>query len=225
MQLIFDLDGTLTDPFVGITTCIRYALEHVGQPAPAATDLRWCIGPPLRQSFVTLLGPPHAHLADEALLRYRERFGTVGLYENQLYPDIPATLEALRADGHTLRVASSKPVVYVRRIVEHFGLSSHFATVDGSELDGTRVDKGDLLAHVTVRDGLQPGETLMIGDREHDVRGAQVNGIAALGVLWGYGSRDELERAGAAACVGQPLDLPGVARAWMASGPRPAGAR
>jgi phosphoglycolate phosphatase len=217
MHLLFDLDGTLTDPFVGITTCIRFALTALGRPAPPADELRWCIGPPLKQSLATLLGAGHAHLADEALAKYRERFGSVGLFENTLYPAVPGVLEALKADGHLLRVATSKPRIYATRIVEHFGLLPFFESVEGSELDGRHVDKGPLIAHILETHGLAPGDVLMIGDREHDVAGARANGVAAIGVLWGYGSRAELEGAGAIACAATPDDLLALVRRGTSS--------
>ncbi len=212
MHLLFDLDGTLTDPFVGITTCIRHALLSLGRPAPPADELRWCIGPPLKQSLAALLGPGHSHLTDEALALYRERFGSVGLFENERYPDVPGVLASLQAEGYTLRVATSKPAVYARRIVDHFGLSGFFEAVDGSELDGRHVNKGDLIAHVLAGRRLAPAGVLMIGDREHDVAGARANGVEALGVLWGYGSREELERAGALACAATPGELLALVR-------------
>jgi len=205
--LLFDLDGTLTDPFVGITACIRHALTALGRPAPPADQLRWCIGPPLRDSLATLLGADHAHKADEALAVYRERFGRVGLFENQAYPGIREALAGLQERGHVLRVATSKPAVFARRIIEHFDLARYFTSVDGCELDGTRGDKRSLIAYILREYGLTPGETLMIGDREHDVIGARENGVAAIGVLWGFGSREELEAAGALRLVATPEGL------------------
>ena len=145
MHLLFDLDGTLTDPFPGITKCIQHALTSLGQPLPSAESLRWCIGPPLKSSLITLLGPLHAHLADEALARYRERFSSVGLFENNVYDDIVRTLDELQKCGHSLSVATSKPTVFAERIIQHFGLTRYFRAVDGSELDGTRSDKALLI--------------------------------------------------------------------------------
>ena len=210
MHLLFDLDGTLTDPFPGITACIQDALAGLGRPVPPTDTLRWGIGPPLKQAFVTLLGPQDEHLADAAITKYRERFSTVGLFENRVYPGIEGALDELRAGGYSLGVATSKPTVFAQRIVEHFGLKRYFRSVDGSELDGTRVDKTSLIAHLLQRDAIVPGEALMIGDREHDMIGAQRNGVAGLGVLWGYGTREELEAAGAYACAAAPGDLPAI---------------
>jgi phosphoglycolate phosphatase len=210
MHLLFDLDGTLTDPFPGITKCIQNALTSLGQPMPSAESLRWCIGPPLKNSFLRLLGPLHEHLADEAVARYRERFGSVGLFENSVYPGIEQTLEDLKNCGHSLSVATSKPFVFAERIIQHFGLSRYFHSVYGSELDGTRSDKAQLIDHILKREQIDPSSVVMIGDREHDMIGASHNSVAGLGVLWGYGTREELEAAGASACAAAPSDLVGL---------------
>jgi phosphoglycolate phosphatase len=193
--LFFDLDGTLTDPKPGITGSIQYALEKLGREVPSQDELAWCIGPPLRASFAMLLGGEEQ--ADRGVELYRERFGDVGLFENSVYPDIEAVLAALGSSHPRMFVATSKPHVFAKRIVEHFGLSRHFEHVFGSELDGTRVHKNDLLAYALQQTGVDPSSALMIGDRSHDVLGAKANGIAAIGVTYGYGSREELIAAGA----------------------------
>lgn len=193
--VFFDLDGTLTDPRIGITRSIQYALERLDAPVPETDDLLWCIGPPLRASFVRLLGGEER--ADEALALYRERFGDIGLYENDLYDGIPETLAAFAAAGTRLFVATSKPHVYAKRIVEHFGIADPFERVFGSELEGTRVDKTDLLAYALTETGADPAACAMIGDREHDIIGAVNNGLYPVGVLYGYGTQDELQSAGA----------------------------
>jgi phosphoglycolate phosphatase len=207
MHLLFDLDGTLTDPFPGITKCIQYALVAMGRPEPAAESLRWCIGPPLKKSFESLLGPAKEHLAEVAVAKYRERFGSVGLFENNLYPAIAETLDQLKQSGHSLSVATSKPTVFAERIIAHFGLGKYFRSINGSELDGTRSDKTALIEYVLRRDDIAPIDAIMIGDREHDMIGARRNGVAGLGVGWGYGSMKELEDAGAYACVATPQEL------------------
>jgi phosphoglycolate phosphatase len=192
--IYFDLDGTLTDPKPGITRSIRYALQKLDQPEiPTEDELTWCIGPPLRASFVKLLGGEHA--ADRAVSLYRERFSDIGLYENALYDGIGDVLTAL--SGRRLFVATSKPHVFADRIIDHFGLRPHFERVFGSELDGTRVDKSHLLAYALKEAAVDPAKTLMIGDRSHDIVGAKSNGMQAIGVLYGYGTRDELIGAGA----------------------------
>lgn len=194
--IYFDLDGTLTDPKPGITRSIQYALQRLDHPTmPTEDELTWCIGPPLRASFVRLLGAETA--ADLAVSYYRERFSDVGLYENGVYDGIGEVLTSLCASGHRLFVATSKPHVFAERIIDHFGLRDHFERVFGSELDGTRVDKSHLLEYALKETSVDPSKTLMIGDRSHDMVGAKNNGMKGIGVLYGYGSRDELLQAGA----------------------------
>ncbi|QHO74565.1 HAD family hydrolase [Bradyrhizobium sp. CCBAU 051011] len=194
--IYFDLDGTLTDPKLGITRSIQYALQRLDHPTiPTADDLTWCIGPPLRSSFVRLLGGDHS--ADRAVALYRERFSDIGLYENGVYDGIDEVLTALRASGHRLFVATSKAHVFAERIIDHFGLRKHFERVFGAEYDGTRADKSHLLEYALKEVGVDPSKNLMIGDRSHDMVGAKNNGMKGIGVLYGYGSRDELLGAGA----------------------------
>jgi phosphoglycolate phosphatase len=200
--IFFDLDGTLTDPKPGITGSIQYALQRLDLPVPPQDELIWCIGPPLRASFVAMLGGEAR--ADLALSLYRERFADVGLYENSVYPDIEHILTALKASHGRLFVATSKPRIYAERIIDHFGLGGYFERVFGSELDGTRVDKGELLAYALEQAGAKAARALMIGDRSHDIIGAKNNGMDALGVLYGYGSRDELIGAGASHLCATP---------------------
>ena len=194
--IYFDLDGTLTDPKAGITRSIHYALQKLDHPTmPTEDELTWCIGPPLRASFVRLLGAETS--ADLAVSYYRERFSDVGLYENGVYDGIGAVLTKLGAAGHRLFVATSKPHVFAERIIDHFGLRDHFERVFGSELDGTRVDKSHLLEYALKQASVDPARTLMVGDRSHDMVGAKNNGMKGIGVLYGYGTRDELLDAGA----------------------------
>jgi phosphoglycolate phosphatase len=194
---MLDLDGTLTDPREGITRCIQYALERLDRPVPAQDELLDCIGPPLHGSFVRLLDGD-AQLATRAVLLYRERFADVGLYENVPYPGIAEAMDRLHAGGVRLYLATSKPTVYARRIVEHFDLAGRLDGTFGSELDGRLTDKAELLAHALEQTGLRPQQALMVGDRYHDVRGARANRMEAFGVSWGFGTREELLSAGAA---------------------------
>lgn len=210
MNLLFDLDGTLTDPLAGITNCILYALDKLGKPLPPGENLRWCIGPPLRDSFAKLLASDDQALIEKAVTFYRERFGTVGLFENQVYDGIPDVLQALQQDGHTLYVATSKPTLFAKRIIAHFDLQRYFKCVYGSELDGTRGDKTSLISYILQTELMAPSEAAMIGDREHDMIGAKENGVHGFGVLWGYGTKDELERAGAHAAFKNPPELVGA---------------
>jgi phosphoglycolate phosphatase len=193
--IYFDLDGTLTDPKPGITRSIQYALKKLDQPVPTEDELTWCIGPPLHASLKRLTGTEE--LADRALLLYRERFADVGLFENEAYGGIEETLSALAATSPRMFVATSKPRVFAERIIDHFGLRRYFVRVFGSELDGTRVDKGDLLRYALDEEKVDPRSAVMIGDRSHDVVGARKNGMTAIGVLYGYGSEVELRDAGA----------------------------
>lgn len=207
MHLLFDLDGTLTDSRPGIVASIRHALAENQLPARDGDDLMWCIGPPILDSFRILVGTEHADRFDATVASYRARYGAIGLFENSVYPDIEPALAGLHALGHTLHVATSKAGVYARPIIEHFGLAGFFATVNGSELDGTRADKGSLIAHILERENIHPGDAVMIGDRSHDMVGASRNGLSAIGVLWGYGDEAELRGTGAKTCVASPLDL------------------
>jgi phosphoglycolate phosphatase len=199
--IFFDLDGTLTDPKLGITRSIQYALRKLDLPVPSQDELTWCIGPPLRDSFVTMLGEDRADLA---VSLYRERFGDVGLYENSVYPDIEHTLATLKQSHGRLFVATSKAHVFAERIIDHFRLREYFEHVFGAELDGTRANKSDLLAYALKNTGVNPQQALMIGDRSHDIVGAKKNGLAAIGVLYGYGSRQELIDAGASHICATP---------------------
>jgi phosphoglycolate phosphatase len=212
MEILFDLDGTLTDPKVGILTSVQHALRQLGEPVPPMEELHWCIGPPLKNAFLTMFGPDQPERVAEAVGHFRERFGEVGLFENEVYPGIPGLLAALRQDGHRLHVATSKPRVFAVRILDHFGLAEFFASVNGSELDGALSDKAELIAHIIADRDLDPADTVMIGDREHDMIGAVANGVSGLGVLWGYGTRHELETAGARACVAEVAAVPAAVR-------------
>lgn len=209
--LLLDLDGTLTDPRPGILGCIRFALERVDRAAPPESELLGWIGPPLLRSFEELVGD--RELAQRCLAHYRERFAAVGYAENAVYPGIPGALESLRDDGWRLLLATSKPLVYARRILDHFDLARFIAEAYGAELDGRRSDKGELIAALLAAEGLAPCSCVMVGDRAHDVRGAASNAVPCLGVLYGYGSREELSEAGAVALVAQPTDLPAAALA------------
>jgi phosphoglycolate phosphatase len=196
VELLFDLDGTLTDPAVGITRSIRHALVKLGKPPPDARDLKRFIGPPLRSTFSELLGTDESTRLDLAIQHYRERFSDVGMFENEVYPDVPGGLQALRDDGHRLWVVTSKPEVYARPILHHFRLDQYFAEIHGSELSGARADKADLIRHVLERERLPRESVWMIGDRRHDVAGGRHNGVRTMAVRWGYGTEEELRAAG-----------------------------
>ncbi|HEX5130806.1 MAG TPA: HAD hydrolase-like protein [Usitatibacter sp.] len=205
--VLFDLDGTLTDPREGITRSIAYALERMGVPPPPLDQLTFAIGPPLRPSLATLIGDETPAAVERALAHYRERFADVGLFENAVYDGIAETLRLLGERGSTLYVATSKPRVYAERIVRHFGLEAHFEAIHGCELDGTREDKRELLAHLLPHHRVAANDAVMIGDRGADMVAARHHGVRAVGALWGYGSREELEGAGAQSLCRAPGEL------------------
>lgn len=205
MNLLFDLDGTLTDPRLGIVGCIEYALTRLGRDPALFPNLERCIGPPLLDSFSDLLG--NITEAYSAVEYYRERFSVKGMYENKVYDGIEQCLGTLAESGHRLMIATSKPVIYAEKIVDHFHLRPYFERVYGSELDGTRTDKSDLIRFVLTQESLDPTQTMMIGDRSHDIVGAVANSIQSIGVLWGYGSPQELSEAGAGSLCHSPLNL------------------
>jgi phosphoglycolate phosphatase len=206
--LLFDLDGTLTDPKVGILESMRHALRGLGwKETPVDEEIEWCIGPPIRENFGKLLGTPEEAVIERALEIYRERFGTVGKFENRVYEGIPEALGALRTARFDLVVATSKPTLYAEQILDKFELRQFFGSVYGSEMDGLRGAKTELLAFVLEQEQVAPECCLMIGDREHDVIGGKANGIAAWGVTWGYGSEQELASAGAARLCHTPVEL------------------
>ena len=205
MDVLVDLDGTLIDPKPGLIGSIQYALDKLGRPVPPAEELLWLIGPPFRVSFPKLLGTPD--LTEQAIAHYRECYFNGGMYDAIVYDGVPAALEALSAAGCRLFVATAKPHYYARPILERFDLARHFAGIHGPELDGTRDHKADLIAHMVAEHGVRGERAVMIGDREFDVLAARRNGMPAVGVTWGYGSREELETAGAASLCHAPADL------------------
>jgi phosphoglycolate phosphatase len=208
--LIFDLDGTLTDPRQGIIRCLLHALQESGVEAPPG-DLTRFIGPPLLDTLTTLTGS--AARGEAALAAYRREYAAGGLLENELYPGIETALQLIAKRAPALFVATSKPRVFAERIVAHFGLAVHFASIYGPELTGELSDKADLLRHLIDRERLSAADIVMIGDREHDVLAARANGVRSIGVTWGFGSREELERAGADHIVDSPEEL----AAWYAA--------
>lgn len=195
-HILFDLDGTLTDPKEGITKSVEYALNQFSIEVEHPDLLTPYIGPPLFDSFVEIQGfTPEA--AAQAVEYYRERYRTLGMFENQVIPGIPALLESLRDKGFTLYVATSKPIVFAEQILRHYALDGYFTYAAGSNLDGTRSKKREVIQHVLDECSLPASQALMIGDREHDIIGAKACGVASMGVLFGYGSEEELSAAGA----------------------------
>lgn len=195
-NILIDLDGTLTDPKVGITTSARYGLAKVGHPIAESENIDWIIGPPLKASLAKILNVSvDDDLAEQALLGYRERFAVTGLFENEVFENVAETLKQLQKQGYRLFLATAKPEIYAKRILEHFNLLQYFEYPYGSELTGERTNKGDLIEYILQQEKLDPKECLMIGDREHDILGARRNGIETIAVENGYGSKAELDEA------------------------------
>lgn len=195
--LFFDLDGTVTDPMQGITRSVDYALNHFGIVVNDLRELCPFIGPPLKDSFMEFYQFTEKQ-AEEAVEKYRERYTETGLYENEAYPEIADFLEKARRQGYKLMMATSKPDVLAKRILEHFHLDNYFLFVGGSGMDGSRYTKADVIEYVLNENGITDlSEVVMIGDRKHDIIGAKTVGIDSIGVLYGYGDREELTAAGA----------------------------
>lgn len=206
-HLLFDLDGTLTNPEEGITLSLCYALQGFGIEISDPHSLSDCIGPPLMETLQNRFGFSPSQ-AEACLARFRERFSHTGLYENTVYPGILELLRSLRTAGKTLILATSKPEPFARRILSHFGLLSYFSFVGAASMDASRVEKQAVIAHVlSACPSVTPQSAVMIGDRRHDVMGAAQHGIDCIGVTYGFGSREELLTAGAIALADSPAAL------------------
>ena len=207
MILLFDLDGTLTDPRQGFVGSVRFALERLGAKPPHDEVLASFIGPPLRGTFSTLLGTDSATRVEQAVEAYRERYMELGIYETRRYDGITEMLDGVRALADRVFVATSKPWVSAVKVVRHLGLGDAFDGVYGPELDGSRDDKALLIAHLLEREGVPADQAVMVGDRAADIVAATANAVEPIGVLWGYGSAEELRNAGARRLVGTPAGL------------------
>lgn len=195
--VLWDLDGTLTDPMTGITQCVQYALQTFGIQVDDLRQLCCFIGPPLIDSFQEYYGFSEEQ-ALQAVAKYRERFSTVGWRENVVYPGIPALLQRLCRAGVTSMLATSKPEVFARKILAHFGLEDYFSFIGGATLDNSRSRKEEVIRYVLEANALNDlSRVIMVGDRKYDITGAHSAGLRAIGVLYGYGSREELTQAGA----------------------------
>lgn len=205
--ILFDLDGTLTDPAIGITNGARKGLELFGIQEPDRTKLYKFIGPPLLESFQEFYGMTPEQ-AEQAVKAYRDYYGVTGLFENKVYEGIPELLRDLRAAGKTLAVATSKPEAFSVRILEKFGLAEYFHHIGGASFDSSRSSKSAVVAYsLGLCGNPEPETVVMVGDRKHDVEGAINNGLQSIGVLYGYGDRPELETAGATAIAESVEDL------------------
>lgn len=207
--VLFDLDGTLTDSGEGIINCATLALRHFGLPIPAYEDMRTFVGPPLRDSFIRF-GVP-ADQADEAIWVYRSRYIPTGMFENTPYPGIRELLEALRAEGYTLYVATSKPEEMSVTILEKFDLAKYFHRICGASIDSSRSTKDAVIAYLLESSGAKE-DMVMVGDTKYDILGAKAHGIPAIGVGWGYGKVEEMEEAGAVGIAETMDELIGLIR-------------
>ena len=194
--LLFDLDGTLTDPMVGITSSVQYALEKFGIHVRYLKELIPFIGPPLAESFQKFYGFSKED-AERAIQYYREYYAPKGIFENEVYEGISEMLARLTEAGFTLLVATSKPTVFARKVLKHFGMEDYFSFVGGSELDGSRTKKAEVISYILKTCGIEAKEAIMIGDRRHDIEGGKACGLESVGVLYGYGTEQELTEAGA----------------------------
>lgn len=206
---LFDLDGTITDSCPGILTSIRYALKKQGLDEPPEEVLRSFIGPPLKQQFQTVFNLSDEE-GDSMVAAYREYYGEKGIFENSVYCGVEETLKSLRDAGVKVLMATSKPEKYARRIADYFGFDKYFDFIGGACMDGSRTVKHEVIQYVLDMCGISGEEkerAVMIGDRRHDIEGAKLCGLHSIGVLYGYGSREELEKAGAQEIAQTPADV------------------
>jgi phosphoglycolate phosphatase len=214
LAVLFDLDGTLTDSRPGIFNCFRYAfvrLAEAGGPRvslPGDADLRFIVGPPLRESFARFAGEAEK---ERLMGFYLERYSPIGAFENSVYDGVVAALDLVAARGARLFVATSKSETDARRILEHFGLAGRFESINGGRPDGSRVAKREIIGDILATHALARQDAVMIGDREFDMAGAKALSVRAIGALWGYGAREELLKAGADALAATPLEAAEIA--------------
>ena len=203
-SILFDLDGTLTDSGEGIINCAKMTLERFGLPIPSPEELRTFVGPPLGDSFMKY-GVP-ADRVEEAIAIFRSRYLPIGKFENHPYPGIRELLETLKAQGHKLYVATSKPEVTAVEVLEHFGLAHFFDRICGATFDQSRVSKSDVIAFLLEQTGTDT-DAVMVGDTAFDVTGAAAHRIPTIGVSWGYGEVSDMKKVGAAAIADTPETL------------------
>lgn len=205
--ILFDLDGTITDSGSGIMRSILYATEQLGWPAPSEETLRSFIGPPLYESFLHMA--PSAEAAQQAVGHYRAYYQRKGMFENHVYPGIPEVLTRLKEAGAKLYIATSKPEEFAKKIITHFDLDRYFTGIYGASMDGHRSKKADVIQYALTEAQLAPTKEaiIMVSDRNHDILGAQQNGLDSIGVLYGFGEETELQEAGATFLVQSPKDL------------------
>ena len=191
-NILFDLDGTVTDPFLAITKAVAYSLNSFDIRINGLDELTVFIGPPLDESFQKYYGM-NEEKSWQAVEKYREYYSQIGLFENEVYEGMEDFLKSLIDSGKDLYICTSKPYIFAKKIIEHFGLTKYFKGIYGAELDGTRKNKKDVIAYCLQQERLNVDDCLMVGDRKHDVIGAHLNRIQCVGVLYGYGSKEEFE--------------------------------
>lgn len=206
-HILFDLDGTLTDSREGIVRCFQHAFTQLQFSPPSTGEIHAQIGPPLEHGFAALLPDSSPQLILEAVRLYRERYRVAGQFENKLYPQIPELLELLRQRGHQLFVATSKPDEFARTILSHFGIAFHFTAIHGSHFDGRYSDKAELIGKLLTEEKISAETAIMVGDRKHDIIGAQRHNVSTIGVTYGFGSAEELRGAGATHLAHHPLEI------------------
>jgi phosphoglycolate phosphatase len=212
--VLLDLDGTLSDSRPGIVACFRYMLTQLGHDPTKAGDLTWAVGPPIAVSITQLLAQYDDARVDQGLAVYRAQYSAVAIYDCTVYPGVLDMLGALRDAGHIMCIATSKRRDFAERVVDHLGLRSYLHAVYGAEPGGGLDNKDDLLAYVLRHEGFSPTDTVMVGDRMHDIHAARANRVRSIGAAWGYGGRAELETAGADAIAALPPEVPAVLQAW-----------
>jgi phosphoglycolate phosphatase len=205
--VLLDLDGTLSDSKPGIAASFRYTVGQMGHDPEAAGDLTWAVGPPIAVSMRRLLEQYGETRVDEAVAIYRARYSDVGIYDCTVYPGVLGMLDALRDAGTTMYIATSKRRDFAERVIDHLALRPYVKGVYGALPGGGLDEKYDLLAHILATEDLRASDATMVGDRLHDMHAAQRNDIRGIGVLWGYGGREELMRAGAAAIAAHPSEV------------------
>jgi phosphoglycolate phosphatase len=209
-NVLFDLDGTLVDSRPGIVAGLRHAMRQLGHELSADGPLDWAIGPPLWDVMARLLEPFGDAEVDRAVALYREWYGSVGLFDALPYPGVPEVLDGLVASGRALFVCTSKRTPYAHRVLEHLALAGRFRSVYGAEPHGRFDRKAELVRHILEAEYLVRAETVLVGDREHDVAAARANGLRVVAVTYGYGSREELAAAGADLFCDDLARLPGL---------------
>lgn len=214
LSLLFDLDGTLSDPVEGITKSVAYALEKLGHPVPELGQLTYFIGPPMHDAFMSFLDIDDWNYAHRAVTLFRERYTGLGITENKIYPGIRELLAECSSASEQMFIASTKPPEQSRRVIKFFEIETHFKQCYGAQLTGELANKVDLIKHVIESETLETKRSVMIGDTTFDMCGARENGMRAIGVSWGYGKPEELTAAGAERIVNSPNELVEVLKNW-----------